>query len=525
MSGAPYRPGDLAAGTDVLAPLELQRLAPLPPPYDEVDGAALWKELATEAAMLDGATALGMARPPDAAAETAMSEAFVAGAARLLDRDDNWAFLQPLALTLEGCVHCQTCAESCPVFLGSGRNELYRPTFRSDVLREAVRQARRPQWWRRASAPSWEALVRAAELAYRCTECRRCTQACPMMVDNALATRELRKVLSQELGVAPRELHAEGSMRHLAVGSSTGMNPAGLRDTMEFLDEEVSERVGFKVTTPIDVRGADVLLIHNAGEMLSWPENPSAFAVIMQQAGVSWTLSSEQMAYDAVNYGLWYDDVQFSRTALAHTEIARRLGVKKIVIGECGHAHKALAVVADRLLDADHWIERQSFAPFLAELIAAGALRLDPGRNDFPVTLHDPCNLARGMGLTAAPRQVLKAVAPRFVEMSPRGVENYCCGGGSGLALLARNNMLAWRALVSGRLKLAQVLDAFAEWPGPETPKYLCSPCSNCKGQFRDLFRAYGVWERSRILYGGLAELVANALTDVKRGFIEWEFH
>ena len=526
MSETPLRPADLAAEDDVLSPLDLQRLAPLPPPYDEVDAAALWKELATESAMLDGAAALALARPADEADEARMRAAFASGAARLVDPDDNWAFLQPLTLTLEGCVHCQTCADACPVFLGSGRQELYRPTYRSDVLRDAVRRSRPRRWWRRdGEPPAWEAVVRAGELAYRCTECRRCTQACPMMVDNALATRELRKVFSQELGVAPRELHAEGSVRHLAAGSSTGMNPAGLRDTVEFLDDEVSERVGFKVTTPVDVRGADILLIHNVGEMLSWPENPAAFAVVMQQAGVSWTLSSEQVAYDAVNYGLWYDDVQFSRTALAHAEIARRLGVKKIVIGECGHAHKALAVVADRLLGPDVWVERQSFAPFLADLVDSRALRLDPSRNSFPVTLHDPCNLARGMGLTAAPRRVLRAVAPGFVEMSPRGTENLCCGGGSGLALLSRNNMLAWRVLVSGRLKLAQVLEAFRETPGPETPKYLCSPCSNCKGQFRDLFRAYGVWERSRILYGGLAELVANALVDVRPGFIAWEFH
>jgi hypothetical protein len=36
------------------------------------------------------------------------------------------------------------------------------------------------------------------------------------------------------------------------------------------------------------------------------------------------------------------------------------------------------------------------------------------------------------------------------------------------------------------------------------------------------LFRAYGVWERSRLLYGGLAELIVNAMPDVKPGFIEW---
>ena len=58
----------------------------------------------------------------------------------------------------------------------------------------------------------------------------------------------------------------------------------------------------------------------------------------------------------------------------------------------------------------------------------------------------------------------------------------------------------------------------------PETPKYLCAPCSNCKGQFRDMFAYYNLWQQNRILYGGLVELVVNAMVDVKPGFIEWEW-
>jgi Fe-S oxidoreductase len=302
------------------------------------------------------------------------------------------------------------------------------------------------------------------------------------------------------------------------------MSPAALRDAVEFIDEEPSERVGFRVETPWDREGADVLLLHNAGEFLSWPENPGAFAVIMQQAGISWTLSSELVGYDAVNYGLWYDDAQFARVAAQHAEVARRLKVRKVVIGECGHAHKALAVVADRILGRAA-VPRESFAPFLAAVVESGALRLDPARNDFPVTLHDPCNLARGMGIVEAPRRVLRAIAPRFREMTPHGVDNYCCGGGSGFAIMSANNFAEWRTLVAGRMKFRQVLEAFADQPGPDVPKYICAPCSNCKGQFRDLLRAYGAWERSRIAYGGLVELIVNAMADVRPGYLEWEPH
>jgi hypothetical protein len=33
------------------------------------------------------------------------------------------------------------------------------------------------------------------------------------------------------------------------------------------------------------------------------------------------------------------------------------------------------------------------------------------------------------------------------------------------------------------------------------------------------------VWEKSGILYGGLAELIVNAMTGLKQPFIKWEFH
>jgi hypothetical protein len=74
-------------------------------------------------------------------------------------------------------------------------------------------------------------------------------------------------------------------------------------------------------------------------------------------------------------------------------------------------------------------------------------------------------------------------------------------------------------------MKLRQILEAFADCPDAGTRKYVCAPCSNCKGQLRDVIRYYGAWERCGILYGGLVELVVNAMTNVRPGFVEWEFH
>jgi Fe-S oxidoreductase len=293
---------------------------------------------------------------------------------------------------------------------------------------------------------------------------------------------------------------------------------------MDFVDEEMSEKTGLNIHTPWDVKGADVLLIHNAGEILAWPENPGAFSTILNAAGINWTLSSELAGYDAVNYGLWYDDSQFARVALKQLEIARALGVKKIVIGECGHAHKALSVIADRIAIGDLDIPRESSMTLLRDIVLGGKLHLDPARNDFPITLHDPCNMVRLMGVVEPQREILRKIAPRFREMEPHGVDNYCCGGGSGFAIMSSNNFSDWRLQVSGRKKLEQVMDAFSDCLDPTIPKYVCAPCSNCKGQLRDLFSYWDIWEKHCILYGGMVELIVNAMTEVKPGFIEWQW-
>ena len=526
------KPGDIGKKCDRLGHVEKSDLIPLPEPFN-IDPPAreLDPKVFTQIeASLDDTVAVGIPRPSSPQEEEELVRRFLAGFKKLLSKENNWAFLQQLVLSMENCTKCQTCNESCPIYTASGHNDLYRPTLRSEIFRRIARQNLRPGGKITAILKgeaidlNWRTVARLLELSYRCTLCRRCAQTCPIGVDNGLIAHEIRKLFSMEMGIAPKEIHEKGSVQQLAAGSSTGMNPEGAKDSISFIDEEMSELAGRTIETPWDKQGADVLLLHNAGEFLAWPENPGAFALILEAAGVNWTLSSELAAYDAVNYGVWYDDAQFARVAIKQMEAAKKLGVKKIVIGECGHAHKALTVIADRLLPQELNIPRESALVFLRDLVMSGRIKLDPSRNNFPVTLHDPCNMVRLMNIVKPQREILKAICPQFREMTPHGVENYCCGGGSGFAIMSRYNFQDWRLSVGGRMKLLQILNAFADAPGPEIKKYVCAPCSNCKGQLRDLFQYYQVWEKAGILYGGLVDLIANAMPELKEPFIKWEF-
>jgi len=520
-----------------LLDITAEDLVPLPYPYDKPDDKPPVKPLTEEQknryeSSLDGVSVVGILKPKSKEEEDKLVQSFLKGLKKLLSKEDNWTFLQPLMLSLEYCAKCLVCSEECPTYLASGRQEIYRPTYRSEVLRRIIKKyldrGKGSKVFSKFSEGdielNWATVARLAELAYRCTICRRCAQACPIGVDNGLIAHELRKLFSQEMGIAAKELHELGTVQQLKVGASTGITPKAFKNIIQFMEEEIEEKTGKKTKIPVDKEGADILLIHNSGEFLSWLENPEAFAIIFEAAGVSWTLSSELVGYEATNYGVWYDDVQLARIALKQSEIARKLGVKKIVVGECGHAHKALIVVADRVFTAETNIPREGCMPLLEDLVCNGKLKLDPKKNDFPVTLHDPCNMVRLMGIVEPQRRILRQICPQFQEMEPHGVDNYCCGGGSGFAIMPSMNFPDWRSAVAGRMKFKQILEVFQDVISPEIKKYVCTPCSNCKGQFRDLLSYYDAWEKCGILYGGLVELVVNAMVDIKVPFIKWEW-
>jgi Fe-S oxidoreductase len=530
----PHSVKDIARGNEPLAHIELKDQIPLPPPFDkpesEPEFAKLDEEKAKGLVVLDDTIALNIAVPKNKEEEEKLVSDFLSGMRKLFTVNDNWTFLQQLMVSVDHCAGCQTCADACQVYEESGRNPLYKPTYRSEIFRRIYKKyIKGESKWKAGDIDlNWKTVTRLIELAYRCNICRRCAQTCPIGCDNAVIAREIRKVASQEMGIAPKEIHADGSMLQLKVGSSTGMNTAVVLDNVDFIDEDTTDLTGIEVKTPFDKKGADILLIHNAGEIMAWPENVGSFALIFNAAGLDWTMASKAPAYDGINYGVWYDDVQFARVAVQHAKVAADLGVKRIVLGECGHANKALTVIADRVLTGDLNTPRESALTVLRDIVCNGKLKLDPSRNDFPVTLHDPCNLVRLMGIVKPQREILEAILPpgRFREMSTPGVENYCCGGGSGFAIMSGHNFGDWRHKLTGRKKFRQILDAFQDEPmDKEHPKYVCAPCSNCKGQIRDIIAYYDAWEKAGIYYGGLVELIVNAMVDVKPGYIDWEWH
>ncbi|MEJ2368025.1 MAG: hypothetical protein P8Z49_06680 [Acidobacteriota bacterium] len=120
--------------------LENEELMPLPEPLDGPAKDHNWTPLSEQArekyeCILDDTCVVNIPRPQSKKEEDALVQKFLSGLEKLFTRESNWTFLQPLILTMEHCARCQTCSESCHIFEASGHNELYRPTYRSEILR------------------------------------------------------------------------------------------------------------------------------------------------------------------------------------------------------------------------------------------------------------------------------------------------------------------------------------------------------------------------------------------------------
>ncbi|MBN2326971.1 MAG: (Fe-S)-binding protein [Candidatus Omnitrophica bacterium] len=406
----------------------------------------------------------------------------------------------PLSIYLDTCARCNTCSTTCHVYQTTGKVEDL-PAYRSEKVRRIYKKyfSRSGRLFGRlagAKELSEDDINSLLESAYRCTMCRRCNLECPMGVDNALITRIARVMLSY-LNLMPSNFEISVNSQLEGETRNTSAIPRiAFLDTLEFLNEEIEEIVGCDMGFPIDKEGSEILFIAPVSDYMMEAETLMGNAVALNAAGADWTVGTE--FYDAINYGLFYSDEKLEQILQCVHAEAKRLKVKKIVVGECGHATKTLKLFTE-ILCKDSPVEKiESVLEFTAHAIMDGKIKLDPSRVSETVTYHDPCNLGRMGGVLDEPRTILKACTDNFIEMSPTREENYCCGGGGGTVTM--DDIYDFRMNVAGKMKADQMRSVGAH--------YVAAPCANCKKQIRELIDFHKI--DSTVV--GVHDLVLKAL-------------
>jgi Fe-S oxidoreductase len=359
-------------------------------------------------------------------------------------------------LFMDTCVRCGACADKCHFYLGSGdpRNT---PVLRAELLRSVYRRYFTPAG--RALGP----LAGARDLTedvlkewfyyfYQCTECRRCSVFCPYGIDTAEITMIGRELLS--LVGCTIQWVIEPASNCYRTGNHLGIQPHGFKDSLEFAAGELEELTGVRVDVPIDRKGAEVLLVVPSADYFGTPHYYTllGYLMVLREAGLDYTFSA--FASEGGNFGLFASHDLMKRLNAKIYEAARRLGVKWILGGECGHMWRVVHQYMGTMNGPAEFLEvpvspatgtrfehaaatkMVHVCEFTADLVAHGKLVLDPSRNDrWNVTFHDSCNPARGMGLYEEPRVILRSVLNHFHEMAEDTIRErtLCCGSGAGL--------------------------------------------------------------------------------------------
>ena len=365
-----------------------------------------------------------------------------------------------LKIFMDVCVRCGACADKCHFFIGTGdpknmpvvRAELLRSVYRNDFTTAGkilgkIAGAREmtldvlKEWW---------------YYFFQCTECRRCSLYCPYGIDTAEITimgRELLNLLGLNI-----DWIATPVSNCYRTGNHLGIQPHAFKGMIDFFVEDIEEVTGIQVKPDINQKGADILFITPSGDVFADPGTYTCMGYLMlfhylkEEYGLNVTWST--YASEGGNFGLFTSAEAMKQLNFKMYAEAKRLGVKWILGGECGHMWRVINQYMDTMNGPADFLEvpvspitgtkfenaastkMVHIAEFTADLIKHGKLNLDPSRNDnLSVTFHDSCNVARGMGMFEEPRYVIRNVCNNFYEMPANTIreQTFCCGSGSGL--------------------------------------------------------------------------------------------
>jgi Fe-S oxidoreductase len=363
-------------------------------------------------------------------------------------------------LFMDICVRCGACADKCHFFIGTG-DPKNMPVLRAELLRSVYRNdftAAGKILGRLAGARplTVEVLKELWYYFFQCTECRRCSIFCPYGIDTAEITmmaRELFNLIGLNI-----DWIATPVANCYRTGNHLGIQPHAFKDMIEFFVDDLEEITGVRVEPNLNKKGADILFITPSGDVFADPGTYTCmgylllFHYLKEEYGLDVTWST--YASEGGNFGSFTSHEMMKRLNSKMYAEAKRLGVKWILGGECGHMWRVINQYMDTMNGPADFLEvpvspitgtvfenakstkMVHLSEFTADLIKHGKLNLDPSRNDnLILTYHDSCNPSRGMGMFDEPRYVIQSVANNFYDMPPNTIreQTFCCGSGSGL--------------------------------------------------------------------------------------------
>ncbi len=381
-----------------------------------------------------------------------------------------------LKIYVDTCVHCGLCSEACHFYLSHDNDPAFSPAGKvKQTIWEILKQKGKvtPEFIKRAR------LIVSTE----CNLCRRCAMYCPFGIDVAYLMSVVRRICHL-LGVTPL-YQQDTAHSHSANLNQMWVKEDEYIDTLQWQEEEAQDEIPY-LRIPIEKEGAEIFYSVSAPEVKFRAQLIYQAAVILNVAGVDFTMPATP-GWDNSDLCMFTgDNEMMGRLKKAHFETAMRLKVKRIVMGECGHAFRSVYDVGNRWLawkmppiPVTHAVE------FYYELIKEGKIKI-ANKYEGAVTFQDPCNISRGRGLHEMARYVVNTTCEEFIEMHPNREHNYCCCAGGGV--INAGPPYKMKRITGNRIKAEQLFAAKARGA-----KVVIAPCHNCHGGIDDIIHHYGL--------------------------------
>lgn len=372
---------------------------------------------------------------------------------------------------VDTCAHCGLCSDACHFFLSRDRDPRFSP----------VGKVKQTVWEMldKKGKVSVEFMKHATQVAQtECNLCRRCVQYCPFGIDIGYMMSMVRRIV-HKLELTPLYIQ-DTAHSHSATMNQMWVKDDEWIDALIWQEDELREELP-NARIPLEKEGAEIMYSVIGPEPKFRTQLIYQAAAIMNEAGCDWTMPATP-GWDNSDMAMFTGDTEMmGRLKRMHFETAARLRVKKIVMGECGHAFRSVYDTGNRVLG---WqmppVQVVHALEFYWDLLNEGKIKVAKQIEE-PVTFHDPCNVVRGRGLHEKAREVVRAFCPNLVEMHPNREHNICCAAGGGVINCGppfKNSRVESNSVKAEQLKATGV-------------RLCIAPCHNCHGGLEDIIHKY----------------------------------
>jgi Fe-S oxidoreductase/nitrate reductase gamma subunit len=379
-------------------------------------------------------------------------------------------------LSFDACLRCGRCEDVCPC---TNSGMAYSPRLLITDLRDAMLKS--------LIAPSGNGNehgeVEIPELVdhtfgehdlWSCTTCGACLTRCPAFINPPEQVVDLRRYQVLMMGNMPKSVG--DTLRNMErQGNPWGMPPENRLNWAEGLEirelapgDEVDVLLYVGCAAAFDERNKKVV---------------QAFVRLLRKAEVDFGVLGFDEACCGETARRMGHEYIFQVMAEQNIEIFNEIQFQRIVT-TCPHCFNTLK---NEYPQMGGEYEVLHYSEMLRDLIANGMLSANGQQNGSTIAYHDSCYLGRYNDIYKAPREILDNAGTNRVELSRKGENSFCCGGGGGMMWMETDP----NTRINNR-RLQDALDAKVDT--------VATACPYCLTMFDDAIRSKAVGEQVQVL-------------------------